>query len=218
MPELDFKIDGVEAVERGLTPLLCFKLRISHAPGVESVQAVLLHVQIQLRPAQRGYAEREKERLIELFGRPEQWGQTLRNKLWAHVDVTVPAFARETAIPLLVPCTFDLNLASAKYFHALEDGDISLLFLFSGSLFFAGPEGRLQTQRISWEKECDFAFPVRIWRELMDRHYPNCAWLYLQRDVFDRLYDYKLRHGLPTWDRAIEHLLASAPAEVEAIS
>lgn len=45
----------------------------------------------------------------------------------------------------------------------------------------------------------------------MDRHYPNSAWLVLQRDLFDRLYAYKRRNGLATWDQAVEQLLNLEP-------
>jgi hypothetical protein len=49
----------------------------------------------------------------------------------------------------------------------------------------------------------------------MDHHYPGMAWLSLHRDVFDRLYAYKRRRGLATWDQAIEELLpAGQNAEV----
>ena len=41
----------------------------------------------------------------------------------------------------------------------------------------------------------------------MDHYYPNCAWLSLRQDIFDRLYRYKIRHGLPTWDETFEKLL-----------
>jgi len=69
------------------------------------------------------------------------------------------------------------------------------LFLFSGSIFYAAEDGRLQVQRISWEKECVYRMPLGTWQELMDRHYPNTAWLSLRRDVFDRLCEYKRAGG-----------------------
>ncbi len=51
---------------------------------------------------------------------------------------------------------------------------------------------------------------------MMDEHYPNSAWLRLQRDAFERLYRYKVRHGIPTWEQVVERVvpdeLASAPA------
>ena len=49
---------------------------------------------------------------------------------------------------------------------------------------------------------------------MMERYYPNTAWLCLRQDVFDRLYRYKSRRGLPTWEQALEGLLP--PAEKEA--
>ncbi|HWI60061.1 MAG TPA: DUF6084 family protein, partial [Bacillota bacterium] len=165
------------------------------------------------QPPQRAYNPQEKERLFDLFGSPEQWGQTLRNRLWAHANVTVGAFTGSTDTVLPVPCTYDLNLAAAKYFYALEAGEVPLLFLFSGSLFYTTPEGRLQIERISWSKECGYRLPVATWRELMERLYPNCAWLYLQREVFDRLYAYRRRHRLATWEQAIEQLLEAQELE-----
>ena len=42
---------------------------------------------------------------------------------------------------------------------------------------------------------------------MMDAHYPNAAWLCLQRDVFEKLLDYKVRNGIPTFERALEELL-----------
>jgi len=30
----------------------------------------------------------------------------------------------------------------------------------------------------------------------------------LRRDVFERLYQYKVRHGIPTWEQTIERVLA----------
>ena len=163
---------------------------------------------------QRPYTPREKDRLSEIFGTPERWGQTLRSRLWTHVNATVPPFTGATEVLLSVPCTYDLNVVGSKYFYALERDDVPLLFLFSGTVFYQMPDERLQIQRISWEKECDYRMPVRVWHDLMDQHFPNSAWLYLQRDVFDRLYDYKRQHGLATWEQTIEHLLlvAEVPA------
>jgi hypothetical protein len=42
----------------------------------------------------------------------------------------------------------------------------------------------------------------------MDLYYPNSAWLCLRKDVFDRLSEYKSRHGLPTWEQTLEALLS----------
>jgi len=211
MPELDFQIVEVEAASRGLTPLLHFKLKVT-TPATEPIQALILNAQIQIQSPQRSYTDAEKKRLVELFGTPERWGQTLQNRLWAHANTTTGSFTRETETILPVPCSYDLNLASAKFFYALDSGDVPLLFLFSGSVFYSTPEGRLQVERVSWNKECTCALPVRTWKDLMEQHYPNSGWLYLQRETFDRLCEFKRRHGLPTWERAMDQMLASIDA------
>jgi hypothetical protein len=213
MPDLDFKVLGVDAAVRGLAPLLHFKLEIVNQTLGEKVQSVMLHAQIQIQSPQRAYTTGEKEKLRELFGRPEDWGQTLRNKLLAQANCIVPGFADRTEAVLVVPCTFDLNVAATKYFYALEDGDVPLLFLFSGTVFYSDADGRLQIQQISWEKEAAWRMPIEVWREMMDRHYPNTAFLWLERGVFDRLYEFKRHHGFATWEQAMERLLARENGE-----
>lgn len=207
MADLSFEVTNVEAVTRGLTPLVQFNLRITSTPEAETLKAVILHTQIQIEATRRTYTPREQERLREIFGTPDRWGQTLRNRLWTHVTTTVPSFSGSVDVPLPVPCSYDLNVLGNKYFYALENGTVLLLFLFSGTVFYTDPDGRVQIQPISWEKECTYRMPVQIWRDLMEHHFPNSAWLYLQRDVFDRLYEYKRRQGIATWDQTIERLL-----------
>jgi len=49
--------------------------------------------------------------------------------------------------------------------------------------------------------------PVRVWRDVMDRYFPSSAWLRLSREVFDRLYAYRVRHTLLSWDETVDALL-----------
>jgi hypothetical protein len=215
MPDLDFQVTGVEAATRGLTPLLQFKVAICNQPETETIHSIMLHAQIQVQSPQRAYNANEKEKLVELFGKPERWGQTLRNRLWGLCNTSVPSFTGNTAATLSMPCTFDLNVAATKYFHALEDGDVPLLFLFSGSVFYEAKDGRLQVQQISWNKECPYRMPLEVWQSMMEQHFPNSAWLYLHRGVFDRLYAYKRSQGFTNWEETISSLLAAEPrAEV----
>lgn len=65
----------------------------------------------------------------------------------------------------------------------------------------------MQVSLISWEKEARFGMPVKLWREMMDSYYPNTAWLCLRRDIFERVYEYKVRHGIATWEQALENML-----------
>jgi hypothetical protein len=213
MPDLGFEVEGAEAVPYAVSPSLALKLRVRNADDLEPIQSVVLRCQIQLEVARRQYNAGERERLHDLFGEPPRWGRTLRPLLWANTNVLVPPFTASTVVDLQLPCTFDFNVATTKYFAGLEEGDIPLTLLFSGTIFYKAESGALQIAQISWEKEAGYRLPVLVWRELMDSYYPNTAWLCLRRDVFDRLSGYKTRRGLPTFERALERLLA-APDEM----
>jgi hypothetical protein len=207
MPDLNFKVTGVKSGSLGLTPLLNFQVEVTNPVEAETIHSVALQVQIQISAPQRSYTATEKEKLVDLFGTPERWGQTLSARLWTIAQTTVRSFTGTTTTQLSVPCTYDLNVLATKYFYALEAGDVPLLFLFSGTIFYEGPNGHLQVQQISWNKEATFRMPVAVWRDLMNDHYPNTAWLYLHRDVFDRLYAYRREHGIATWEETIDRLL-----------
>ncbi len=195
------------AWKRQSRPLLHFKLEITNTPESETIQSILLQAQIQLQPTQRSYVAAEKEKLGELFGTPDRWGQTLRARLWTHASANVRQFTGKMETVLPVPCTYDLNVAATKYFYALEGGEVPLLFLFSGTIFYLGLEERLQIQQVSWNKECAYRMPITVWQAMMDEHYPNTAWLALERSLFDRLYAFRRREGLTDWEQTIARLL-----------
>jgi hypothetical protein len=81
--------------------------------------------------------------------------------------------------------------------------------MFSGTVFYQGADEALQVAQVPWDREANFRLPVSTWKEMMEMHYPNVAWLCLRRDVFEQLYQYKVRHGLPTWEQAISKALAA---------
>jgi hypothetical protein len=152
--------------------------------------------------------------LHDLFGESERWGQTLRSMLWTNASATVAQFSGATTVDVQVPCTFDFNIGATKYFHGLKTGEIPLCFLFSGTVFYDRGDGAPQVAPISWSKEARFRLPVETWRSMMDVYYPNTAWLCLRRDIFERLYQYKMHHGIPTWDAALERMLAACEETV----
>src|SRR5215208_1295084 len=214
VPDLEFGIEGAEVAQFAAVPGLLFKLRIENLED-EPIRSVALNTQIRIAAAGRHYEVAEQERLIELFGEPSRWKDTLRSLLWTHTVLQVPRISGTPVVDMPVTCTYDLEVVAAKYFHALEDGEVPLEFLFSGTVFYAAEDGRLQAARISWEKEAEFRLPVRLWQEMMDHYFPNSAWIRLRRDAFDQLYDYKVRKGLPTWESAVEALLRTSEQEVE---
>jgi len=207
VPDLSFQVEEARPLLYAASPTLIFKLRVTNDDAAEPIHSVLLRCQIMLEVTRRRYSAEEQERLADLFGAPEQWSRTLRSMLWTNVSMAVPSFVGGTVVDLLVPCTFDFNVAATKYFAGLEGDEVPLLLLFSGTIFYQAETGALQVVQISWEKEADYRLPVRAWREMMEHYYPNTAWLGLRRDVFDRLYRYKMRRGLPTWEQALESLL-----------
>jgi len=133
--------------------------------------------------------------------------------LWANVQTVVPPFSGSTVADMQLPCTFDFNIAAAKYFAGLENGEVPLCLLFSGTVFYEGHDGSLQVNQISWDRESKYRLPVIVWQQMMEAYYPNLVWLCLRRDVFDRLHAFKLKKGIPTWEQAVDQLLRNDPVE-----
>jgi hypothetical protein len=214
MPDLDFRIESVAPVPYAAAPTLSFKLRVTSTNREEVIHSMVLRAQIHIEVTRRHYTAEEQARLSDLFGEPARWGQTLKTMLWTHVALNVPGVQGETTVEIPVPCTFDFNVASTKYFHGLSEGDLPLNFLFSGTVFYRGEQDELQVAPISWEKEAKFRLPLKVWKQMIDEYYPNTAWLCLRRDAFERLYEYKVRNGIPTWEEVIERIFQNADEPV----
>jgi hypothetical protein len=214
MPDLNFQIEGAAPLPFAMAPTLAFKLRVTSTDAAEPIHSIALRCQIQIDTTRRHYNAGEKNRLMDLFGEPERWGQTLRTMLWTHASTVVPPFTDSTLVDLPVPCTFDFNVAAAKYFAGLEDGEVPLTLLFSGTIFYEASADGLQVTQIPWDKESTYRLPVSTWKEMIDIYYPNTTWLCLRRDIFDRLYQYKRERGIPTWEQALESIL---PPETQAV-
>jgi hypothetical protein len=191
-------------------PTLLLKLRITR-PADQPVHAMVLKVQIRIEPQRRRYSADEEERLVELFGAAPRWGETLRPFLWTHVSTTVAEFTGETEIDLPVPCTYDFEVAAAKYLHGLGDGEIPLVLLFSGTMF-SYRDGALVVEPVPWSVEASHDLPVRVWRETMDAFFPNSGWIRIPRETLDALSRYKADRALTSWEDAFERLLKEAQA------
>jgi Family of unknown function (DUF6084) len=208
MSDLSFFVEGAEAVEYAAVPQLALRLRLEQAEPRREIQTIALQCQVRIEPSQRRYDPSSHAALSDLFGEPERWSKTVRSMLWLHTSAIVPSFSDKVSVKLPLPCSFDFNVAATKYFYGLDDGDVPLCLLFSGTIFYQAEDGNLQVAQIPWEKEASYRLPVEVWRSMMDHYYPHSAWLQLDRDAFEKLADYKRRHSIPTWDRAIERLLA----------
>ena len=218
MAELVFDCIGVAADRYAIVPSMTLKLRISETTG-QRIETIALRCQIRIEPARRRYSRAEEERLNDLFGDTSRWADTLKPMQFATVTAMVPGFTGSTEVALPIPFSYDLELGTARYFTALAGGEIPLLLLFSGTVFTVSG-GRISVQPVPWSKEAPCRIPVSVWREAIDVHFPNTAWLKMSMQTFDELQRFKNERALPTWDATLRALLAEAagPAPAPASS
>ncbi len=208
MAELSFTCLDVRPEAYAVAPTLLFKLRIDAAGG-QRVRAIALRCQIRIEPARRGHSEQEAERLLELFGERGRWGDTLKPFQFANTSTTVASFTDSIEVDVSVPCSYDMEVAAGRYFHALQDGEIPFILLFSGTIFGDG-EQSLWIQQVPWHAETRYRMPVAVWRDMMDMHFPGSGWLRLRRDTIDALAEFRAARALPTWDDAVITVLDAA--------
>jgi Family of unknown function (DUF6084) len=208
MTELSFTCLDVRPEAYAAAPTLLFRLRIEVAAG-QRVRALALRTQIRIEPARRGHSEQEAERLLELFGERGRWGDTLKPFQFANTSTVVPSFTDSIEVDVSVPCSYDMEVAAGRYFHALQDGQIPFILLFSGTIFGDG-EKNLWIEQVPWHAEARYRMPVAVWRTMMDMHFPGSGWLRLRRDTIDALAEFRASRALPTWDDAIIGVLDAA--------
>jgi len=205
--EFAFSCTGVRADPYAAGPTLVFRLRVTASPETR-VHALALRCQIRIEPARRAYDDTEAAALGDLFGERSRWGSSLNPVQFAQVPLMVQGFTGETEADLPVPCTYDMDIASTRYFHALDDSDVPLLMLFSGTAFTGA--GGFHVEPVPWDREAAFRMPVKIWREMIEQHFPGSAWVRLPRDTMDALLAYRSGRALPSWEATVHRLLAAA--------
>jgi hypothetical protein len=206
MSPVSFDIVGARVEAYAAVPTLDLRLRIT---AREPVHALALRCQIMIEPKRRHYGPDEERRLTELFGDTPRWGETLRPFLWTNVSTVVTSFTDTTEIDLPIACTYDFEVAAAKYMHALDDGEIPIVAMFSGTVFARSAAG-LSASPVSWSEEASYRLPVTLWRDMMDLYFPNSGWLRLRRETIDALHRYKTERALLSWDETFEQLLKQA--------
>jgi Family of unknown function (DUF6084) len=211
--DLVFDCVGARADKYAVVPAMTMSLRISETSG-QRVEAIALRCQIRIEPARRRYSDAEAERLRDLFGETRRWAETLKPVQFTHLSVMVPGFTGSTELELPVPLTYDMEIGATRYFAGLEDGEVPLLLLFSGTIF-GTTEGRLSVQQVPWSKEASYRLPVAVWREAIDAHFPNSTWIKISTHTFDRLQRFKARAALPTWEATVLALLDGATPAAE---
>jgi hypothetical protein len=208
MSDLGFTVLHITPETYAASPTLIARLRIEDS-GPDPIHAIALRAQVRLEPQRRTYVEEEASGLNDLFGPRERWSNTLRPFLWMQCNTLVQGFTGATEVDLPLPCSYDFEVTGSKYLHALRDGSIPLLLLFSGTVFTRGRAG-FGVEQVPWDREVRYELPVRVWHELIEQHFPATGWLRLEHQTLARLAAYKAVRGLTTLDDTVEDLLASA--------
>ena len=208
MKDLSISVVSSQPDPYAAVPTILLRLRIDAAES-EPIHAMALKAQIRIEPQRRRYSADEEVRLLELFGEAPQWGESLRPFLWTHVSTTVAEFAGSVEIDLPVTCTYDFEVAAAKYLHSIGDGEIPIILLFNGTVF-SYRDGGLVVQPVPWNIEAEHRLPVSVWRATMDGFFPNSGWIRLRRETIDALTRYKAERALTSWEDTFERLLKEA--------
>jgi hypothetical protein len=206
-PRLELSVTGAGPVAHAAAPTMRFRLEARDDSG-RQVYTVALGAQIHLEPAKRRYSDDEIARLGDLFGSRERWPATTRPFLWSRVEVLVPSFTGSTGFDLLVPCTYDHEVAGTKYLASLDGGEVPVAFHFSGTVMYRADGGGLQIVQVPWEASASYALPVDAWRTMIDGHYPNSGWVRLHADTLAELRRQAAERGLPSLEACVQELLA----------
>ena len=209
--DVNFAVLDVAPEPYTVSPVLTARVSVA-ASGDDPVHAIALRCQVRIEPLRRSYSDDEAAGLIDLFGPRERWASTQRTFLWQHCTAMVPGFAGNTTVALPLDCTYDFEVAAAKYLHALRDGALPLQFLFSGTIFVKSERG-FSVQQVPWDCEYRYDMPVAVWRELIAQHYPNTGWVRLSHDTIAALAAYKSAQGLLDLDHAVTSLLDDRPGD-----
>ncbi len=210
MPELNFDILSAEIKPYAVAPTIIFKLKITNKIEKEEVYAASLKTQIRIDAMHRKYEQDTKARLLEVFGAPERWGQTLKSLYWKQITIPVPRFTGETVIDIPLECSEDMSASVGKYMHAVEEGPVPLAFIFNGSIFYNGHEKNVQVKQLPLDKEAVYALPIEKWDNLLESYFPDSKWLRVSNKIFDKLNAYKAKNAHPTLNHCLKALVDNA--------
>ena len=165
MPDLCFNFEGAEAVPYAAAPTLALKLRITNQPADEIIRSIMLQCQIQIEAPRRRYSPEEQKHLLDLYGEPERWGQTLRTSLWTH------AIAQRAIVQRMRPRSMfwcpALSISTSPRLSISMDskpGRCRSAFCSVAPCFSTIPEQGLSITQIPWAKEARFRLPVSVWK------------------------------------------------------
>lgn len=207
MSTLSFAVTDIAVEPYAAAPQLTATLRVEDTSATV-IHAIALRCAVQIEAQRRGYLPEEVLRLGDQFGTRDRWSTTLKPFQWMQCGLLMQGFTGSTEVELPLPVTYDFEVTSSRYLHALRDGVLPLGFLFSGTIFTKGKQG-FGVEQVPWDRECHYDMPISIWQDLVDTYYPNSGWLRLDRDTLTALGHVKSSGGHTTFDETIWSLLVA---------
>jgi hypothetical protein len=205
MAELSVECLDVVGERYGASPTLLFRLRVSELTG-QRIHAIAMRCQMRFEPGRREYTDDEAALLLDVFGDRSRWSDTLKPMQFALASLMVPSFDGSVDVEVAVPVSYDLEVATGKYLHALTGAPVPIVMMFSGTVFGKSDQG-FWVEQVPWHLETRCGMPVQVYRDLMDAYFPQSGWLRLHRETLDRLLEYKAAKGLATWDDVMNELV-----------
>ena len=98
MPDLEFTILSAKIKQYAALPTLHFGLEIKNEIKDEEVYAAALKCQVIIEATKRHYNDQIKENLVEVFGEPHRWEDTVKSLYWTTITVPVTRFRDKTII------------------------------------------------------------------------------------------------------------------------
>ncbi len=136
-----FRCNSAEACPFAAAPTIAFRLTLTNATPSQIIRVSLSAPRSMIEAPKPPLRRDERERLRDLFGEPAAGPDAAPYALDPHLQPRPGLFRSSIDVDLPVACTFDFNVAAAKYFHALERGMCRSFFQFSGTMFYRSAEG-----------------------------------------------------------------------------
>ena len=212
MTELTFTVLDVVPEPYAAAPNLTARLRIEEAGRRARCTRSRCAARCGSSRSAAATTDAEAAGLLDLFGDRERWAETLRPFLWMQCTTMVQGFTGSTEIDLPLPCTYDFEVAGVTYLHALRDGEIPLVLLFSGTVFTRGAPASASSRCRGTARRatgCRSRCGGRLMDAVLPRRRVDAAGPRHAR----RARRLPARPGLTTWDDDVDGLLAARVAE-----
>lgn len=206
MSQLSFEVTNVAVEPHAAVPQLVATLAVED-PTATDITAIALRCIVLIEAQLRESLPDEERRLTDQFGSRERRTKSLKPMHWMQCGLLTQGFRGSSEIELPLPVTYDFEVMSSAYLHALRDGTVPLVFAFSGTVFTRGKHGSDVEQVPS--RQVRYEMPISVWQDVMERYYPNSGWLRLDRDTLTALGHVKAAAGHESFDATIWSLLVA---------